>query len=102
MNVAAVADPTSYRLRLIVAGSTQRSRKAIETLRNVCNTRLDGQVDLEVIDIYQLPEMAREYQVIAAPTLLKLLPLPVRRIIGDLSNSEKLLIMLDLAPATPP
>jgi len=94
------AEPGPYRLRLIVAGGTHRSRKAIETLRSLCNSRLAGVVDLEVIDIYQLPEMAREYQVIAAPTLLKLLPLPVRRIIGDLSDSEQLLRTLELPPVT--
>ncbi len=98
---APAAGPGSYRLRLIVAGGTQRSRKAIETIRSVCNSRLGGEVDLEVVDIYQLPEMAREYQVIAAPTLLKLLPLPVRRMIGDLSDSEQLLRMLELPPGSP-
>ncbi|MFL5286017.1 MAG: circadian clock KaiB family protein [Rhodopila sp.] len=92
------ADPDRYRLRLIVAGGTHRSRKAINTLRSICNSRLAGAVDLEVIDIYQQPEMASEYQVIAAPTLLKLLPLPVRRIIGDLSDSEQLLRVLELLP----
>jgi circadian clock protein KaiB len=97
---ASVAVPCQYRLRLIVAGGTHRSRRAIEALRSVCNKRLAGLVDLEVIDIYQLPEMAREYQVIAAPTLLKLLPLPVRRIIGDLSDSEQLLRILEL-PSVP-
>jgi circadian clock protein KaiB len=97
---AIAAEPAPYRLRLIVAGGSQRSRKAIEALRSVCNSRLSGRVDLEVIDIYQLPEMAREYQVIAAPTLLKLLPLPVRRIIGDLSDSELLLRTLELPPVS--
>ena len=95
------ATPEIYRLRLIVAGTTTRSRRAIETIRVVCDTHLPGMVDLEVVDIYQLPEMAREYQVIAAPTLLKLLPLPVRRVIGDLSNSDRLITMLNLAPLTP-
>jgi len=97
---APAAGPGPYRLRLIVAGGAHRSRKAIETLRSLCNSRLAGAVDLEVIDIYQLPEMAREYQVIAAPTLLKLLPLPVRRIIGDLSDAEQLLRTLELPPVT--
>jgi len=102
MSAAAALSSTPYHLRLIVAGSTQRSRRAIETLRALCDSRLGGQVDLEVVDIYQLPEMAREYQVIAAPTLLKLLPLPMRRIIGDLSNSEKLLKTLDILPIVLP
>jgi circadian clock protein KaiB len=96
-----VAGP-SYRLRLVVAGRTLRSRRAIDNLKQICDSRLTGMVDLEVIDIYQLPEMAQEYQVVAAPTLLKLLPLPVRRIIGDLSNSEKILRSLDLLPVPTP
>lgn len=85
-----------YRLRLFVAGSTVRSRQAIENLRRICREQLDGDVDLEVVDIYQQPELAERYQVIAAPTLVKLLPLPVRRIIGDLSETERVLRGLDL------
>lgn len=97
MNGAAAAS-APYHLRLVVAGSTPRSRRAIAAIRALCDDRLKGIVDLEVIDIYQLPEMAREYQVIAAPTLLKLLPLPVRRVIGDLSNPEKLIQTLGIVP----
>jgi circadian clock protein KaiB len=91
----------THRLRLIVAGSTMRSRRAIENLKRVCTQHLAGQSDLEIIDIYQQPAFAREYQVIAAPTLVKLLPLPVRRIVGDLSEEDRLLRALDLA-ALPP
>nr|WP_294524994.1 circadian clock KaiB family protein [uncultured Rhodopila sp.] len=87
----------THRLRLIVAGSTLRSRRAIENLKRVCSQRLAGQSDLEIIDIYQQPQFAREYDVIAAPTLVKLLPLPVRRIVGDLSEEDRLLRALDLA-----
>ena len=87
---------TQYKLRLFVAGSTLRSQRAIENLRRVCDEHLAGQVDLEVIDIYQQPELAGQYQVIAAPTLVKLLPLPVRRIIGDLSEVERVLRGLEL------
>ena len=90
-----------YRLRLFVAGSTVRSRQAIENLRRICREQLDGNVDLEVVDIYQQPELAERYQVIAAPTLVKLLPLPVRRIIGDLSETERVLRGLDLTPQRP-
>ena len=89
-------DPPSHQLRLFVAGSTVRSRQAIENLRRICVEQLDGKVDLEVVDIYQQPELAEQYQVIAAPTLVKLLPLPVRRIIGDLSETERVLRGLDL------
>lgn len=91
-------DLPSYRLRLFVAGSTVRSRRAIENLRVLCRDHLAGRVDLEVVDIYQQPELAERHQVIAAPTLLKLLPLPVRRIIGDLSETERVLHGLDLLP----
>ncbi len=86
----------SYTLRLFVAGSTLRSQRSIENLRRVCDQYLAGQVDLEVIDIYQQPELAERYQVIAAPTLIKLLPLPVRRIIGDLSETDRVLRGLEL------
>jgi circadian clock protein KaiB len=87
----------THRLRLIVAGSTIRSRRAIENLQRVCKQHLSGHSDLEIIDIYQQPQFAREYQVIAAPTLVKLLPLPVRRIVGDLSEEDRLLRALDVA-----
>lgn len=99
---ADASGPSGYRLRLFVAGSTARSRQAIENLRRVCADQLHGKVDLEVIDIYQQPELAGRYQVIAAPTLLKLLPLPVRRIIGDLSETERVLRGLELTPQRPP
>ncbi len=88
----------AYRLRLFVAGSTLRSRRAIENLQRVCDEQLGGQFDLEVIDVYQQPQLAVEYQVIAAPTLVKLLPLPIRRIIGDLSATERVLHGLDVVP----
>ena len=80
-----------YRLRLFVAGTTVRSQRAIENLRRICDEHLGGQVDLEVVDIYQQPELARQNQVIAAPTLVKLQPLPIRRIIGDLSETNRVL-----------
>lgn len=87
-----------YRLRLFVAGSTPRSQQSIENLRRICDELLAGRVDLEVFDIYQQPELAEQYQVIAAPTLVKLLPLPIRRIIGDLSDTDRVLRGLDLTP----
>jgi circadian clock protein KaiB len=93
--------PIAYRLRLIVAGSTVRSRRAIENLRHLCEQHLHGQVDLEIIDIYQQPELARQYQVVAAPTLVKLLPLPVRRIIGDLSEEDRVLRGLEVITTVP-
>ena len=98
MNAQLSAQPVRYRLRLVIAGSTERSRVAIENLRRVCAHHLSGQVDLEVIDIFQQPDLAEKYQVLAAPTLIKLLPLPVRRIIGDLSQEDRVLRGLDIVP----
>ncbi len=89
---------TAYRLRLVVAGSTSRSRQAIENLQRICSEHLGGRVDLEIIDIYQQPELAEKYQVVAAPTLVKLLPLPVRRLIGDLSEEDRVLRGLEIIP----
>jgi len=87
-----------YVLRLYVTGSTPRSARAIENMRRICEEHLAGRYELEVIDVYQLPEAAREAQLIAAPTLVRLLPEPLRRIIGDLSNEDKVLQGLDLLP----
>lgn len=85
-----------YVLRLYVTGSTPRSVRAIENLRRICEEHLFGRYDLEVIDIYQRPEAAREFQVIAVPTLVRLLPEPLRRVIGDLSDRDKVLHGLDI------
>lgn len=78
-------------LRLFVTGATPRSTRAIENLRHVLERELPGRYELEIIDIYQDPQAARTYQILAAPTLVKLLPEPVRRIIGDLSDVERVL-----------
>ena len=88
-----------YVLRLYVTGSTPRSVRAIENMRRICEEHLAGRYDLEVVDIYQRPEAAREFQLIAAPTLVKLLPAPLRRIIGDLSDRDRVLHGLDLVPS---
>ena len=91
-------DPVAprYVLRLYVTGSTPRSARAIENMRRICEEHLTGRYDLEVIDIYQRPEAAREFQLIATPTLVKLLPEPLRRVIGDLSDQDRVLHGLDL------
>lgn len=96
-----VSNQPRHVLRLFVAGTTIRSQQAIKNLRHICAEQLEGEVDLEVIDIYQQPELAAQHQIIAAPTLLRLLPLPVRRIIGDLSQTQKVLEGLDLIAARP-
>jgi circadian clock protein KaiB len=93
-----VAKQPRYVLRLFVTGTTSRSARAIANLRRVCEQRLRGEYDLEVVDIYQRPDAAKEYQIVAAPTLVKLLPLPLRRIIGDLADEQRVLAGLDLVP----
>jgi circadian clock protein KaiB len=87
-----------YVLRLYVTGQTPRSRAAIENLQKICEDNLAHRYTLEIVDIYQNPEACREQQIVAAPTLIKSLPLPLRRIIGDLSDQEKVLVGLDLKP----
>ncbi len=85
-----------YVLRLYITGSTPRSMRAIESLRKVCEERLRGRYELQVIDIYQQKGLAKEANIIAAPTLIKKLPLPLRKMIGDMASSERILVGLDL------
>ena len=94
--------PADYTLRLYVTGTTTRSAKAIANLRRLCEARLAGRYELEVVDIYQEPGAAADHQILAAPTLVRLTPLPVRRIIGDLSDHGRLLsgLGLDALPET--
>jgi circadian clock protein KaiB len=92
------ADPrlSQYVLRLYVSGSTSKSALAIANIKQICELHLKNRYDLEVIDIYQQPNLARDQQIVAVPTLVKLLPPPQRRLIGDLSNLEKVLSGLDV------
>jgi circadian clock protein KaiB len=83
-------------LRLYVTGSTLRSTRAIDNLKRVLESELPDSYELEVVDVYEHPEAAAEHQILAAPTLIKLQPEPVRRIIGDLSDTERVLRGLDL------
>jgi circadian clock protein KaiB len=85
-----------YSLRLYITGQTPRSAASIRNLREVCDEFLEGRFELQVIDLYQRPELAKEAQVVVAPTLIKTLPLPLRRLVGDLSNKSEVLIGLDL------
>ena len=85
-----------YLLRLYVAGTTPRSAQAIANLKEICEEHLAGRYDLEVIDVYQQPVLGKGEQIIAAPTLIKKLPPPVRKLIGDMSDREKVLIGLDI------
>ena len=84
-----------YILRLYVTGSSARSLKAVYNLKRICEEHLPD-YDLEVIDIYENPDAAREEQIIAAPTLVRRLPEPLRKFVGDLSNTEKVLVGLDI------
>jgi circadian clock protein KaiB len=92
------AKSKKYVLRLYVAGSTARSMAAIINIKKICEEKLQGLYILEVIDLYQQPLLAAGHQIIAIPTLIKELPPPLRRIIGDLSDTEKVLVGLDLKP----
>ncbi len=85
-----------YLLRLYVSGMTPNSTRAIENIRKICAEHLDGRYQLEIIDIYQQPIFAKEGQIVAAPTLVKELPPPLRKFIGDMSHTEKILLGLDL------
>lgn len=89
---------SNYILRLFITGQTPRSTRALENIRRICEEHLKGRYRLEIVDIYQQPELASSAQIIAAPTVVKLLPEPLRRIIGDLSDEEKVLVGLDLKP----
>src|SRR5690242_3695668 len=85
-----------YLLRLYVTGTTSRSLAAVQNIKTICEEYLKGRYDLEIIDIYQQPALAEGEQIIAAPTLIKKLPLPLRRVIGDMSDFDQVLIGLDL------
>jgi circadian clock protein KaiB len=85
-----------YLLRLYVAGVSSKSERAIRAVKEVCEKHLQGRYELEIVDIYQHPESLREADLVAVPTLIKKLPLPLRRLIGDMSSKEKLVVGLDL------
>ena len=88
--------PKKYVLRLYVAGLSPRSQKAIENIKRICNQHLKGCCELAIQDIYQNPIIAKNSQILAAPTLVKEFPLPLRRFVGDMSETSKLLVGLDL------
>lgn len=91
-------DHQVYQLRLYVAGQTPRSVRAFSNLKKICEEHLAGRYRLEVIDLLQNPQLARGDQILALPTLVRKLPAPVRKVIGDLSNTERVLVGLDLRP----
>ena len=91
-------DRAKYVLRLYVTGMTPKSTQAITNVQELCEKHLAGRYELKVIDIYQQPKLAKGEQIIAAPTLIKKLPLPLRRLIGDMSDTERFLVGIDLKP----
>src|ERR1700693_219274 len=95
---AAKSPVTRYALRLYITGQTPRSRQSVENLRALCDKYIPGQFDLEVVDIYQQPAMAAAGQIIAAPTLIKSMPLPLRRLVGDFSDQNRVILGLDIKP----
>ena len=96
------AKDIKYLLRLYVTGSTPQSTRAVANIKQICEDHLKGRYDLEVIDLFQNPNLAKGEQIIAAPTLIKKLPLPLRRIIGDMSNVDRVLVGLDLREVKKP
>ncbi len=103
-HAAANKGTEKYNLRLYVTGMTIKSINAIENVRKLCEQYLPGRYELDVVDIYQKPDVAKAEQLIAAPTLIKKLPLPLRRFIGDMSDKEKILVGLNIIskPANKP
>ncbi len=88
----------AWELRLYVAGQTEKSVLAFQNLKKICETHLSGEYSIEVIDLLRNPQLAKGDQIVATPTLVKKLPTPVKRIIGDLSDTERVLVGLNLRP----
>ena len=86
----------NYALRLFVTGTTPRSMRAISNIKEICEEHLKSRYELEIIDLYQYPGLAKGEQIIAVPSLIKKLPLPIRRLVGELSDREKVLFGLDI------
>ena len=90
-----------FHLRLYVAGQTPKAVRAFSNLRKICDEYLEGRYDIEVIDLVENPQLGRGDQILALPTLVRHLPTPIKKIIGDLSNTERVLVGLDLRPRRP-
>jgi len=97
----APATPAFFDLRLYVAGQTARSLAALANLKRICDEHLDGRYRIEVIDLLERPQLARGDQILALPTLVRRLPEPIRKLVGDLSDTESALVGLDLRPRSP-
>ena len=98
MSWPATPPEENYVLRLFVTGSSTRSQRAISNARKICEAHLAGRFELEIVDVYLHPESTRDFQIIATPTLVKIFPAPLRRIIGDLSDHPRVIASLNLAP----
>jgi circadian clock protein KaiB len=95
----AVSDTDQWNLRLYVAGQTPKSIRAFDNLKKICEKYLAGRYTIEIIDLIESPQLARDDQIFAIPTLIRKLPEPLRKLIGDLSDTERILVGLDLRPA---
>lgn len=93
-----MSEPDRWLLRLYVAGETDRSRAAVRNLERLCKTNLAGRYELEVVDLLKNPTLAKDEQIVALPTLVRKLPPPIKQIIGDLSDFERVLVGLDVRP----
>jgi circadian clock protein KaiB len=93
-----MTEQDGYSLRLYVAGQTPKSISAIANLKKICEQHLPGRYEVEIIDLMKDPALAMRHQIVAIPTLIRKLPEPLKRIIGDLSNTEKVLVGLDIRP----
>ena len=96
----AIADTETFLLRLYVAGQTPKCIRAFANLKRICEEHLAGHYHIEMVDLLQNPQLARGDQILAVPTLVRRLPEPIKKIIGDLSNTERVLVGLDLRPAS--
>jgi circadian clock protein KaiB len=96
--VTAKSDVPKFQLRLYVAGQTPKSMTAFANLKRICAAHLEGRYSLEVIDLLEHPQLAKGDQILAVPTLVRKLPEPVKKIIGDLSNTDRVLVGLDIKP----
>ena len=94
-----MSEPAELQLRLYVAGQTPKSQLALKNLRRICETHLAGRYSIEVIDLLVTPQLAAGDQILAVPTLVRKLPEPIKKIIGDLSSEERVLVGLDIQPA---
>ena len=98
MKPKAKTKSAEWQLRLYVAGQTPKSLEAFANLKRICEEHLSGQYEIEIVDLIEHPQLAKGDQILALPTLVRRLPEPIRKIIGDLSNTERVLVGLDLRP----